>query len=164
MTKPTGKGRGGQRKGAGRPPNPQATKQPFPVKLPPEVIEWLRTRKKANPGFSMGGWIGATLRDAIHDRRSLFVAVCTLAPEDPDRLVLYGFEADGLTAARKEAERIATATGHKLVFAARWRHWPGAMGMGQIEINWAKVNQARPPSAGGGEEPRRRRQDERTKN
>ena len=64
MTKSRGIGKGGLREGAGRPPSANS-KQPFPLKLPPEVIEWLRARKDADPAFSMGGWIGATLRAAI---------------------------------------------------------------------------------------------------
>jgi len=75
MTKATGKGRGGERipgpgKKLGRPPSTQR-KQPFLVKLPPEVIAWLRARKEVDPAFSMGGWIGHTLRDAIRKQRQV---------------------------------------------------------------------------------------------
>lgn len=127
--KPT---RGGLRNPpGGRPPSPNS-KKPFLVKLPAEVIDWLRQRKKNDPKFSMGGWIGATLRDAIHNRRSEYVAVCAM-PDDPGYFALYGIEGDGPAAANREGERVAEAFDQRLLVVARWRHWPGSMGIGWLD-------------------------------
>lgn len=65
MTKSTGKGRGGHRPGSGPKPDPSNRKEPFATRLPPEVLEWLRSRKAADPKFSMNAWIGAALKAAI---------------------------------------------------------------------------------------------------
>ena len=57
--------RGGLRNPPGGAPRKPSSKQPFLVKLPPQVIDWLRGRKAADPRFSMGGWIGDVTKAAI---------------------------------------------------------------------------------------------------
>lgn len=57
-------GRGGQRDGAGRPPDP-TRKIHFTARLPAEVAAWLDERKANDPSFNKNAWIGATLQAAI---------------------------------------------------------------------------------------------------
>jgi hypothetical protein len=60
--------RGGLRTpSGGRPPKPAGEKyQPFPLKLPPHQIEWLR-QHKAQTGQAMGAFIVEAIERAMQD-------------------------------------------------------------------------------------------------